>query len=488
MHDHATLDPSDWREFRELSHQMLDTLLDDLQSLREQLAWREAPESDRVAVANEILPIKGQGEAVVFEQFVESVMPYTNGNRHPRFLGWVQGSGFPYAVMADMLASGINPHMAGLNQMPAVVEQKVIDWLKELMGFPASASGLLLSGGSMANFTGLAVARQAKAGFDVRREGLQGEHPQLVIYGSRETHGWANKAANMLGFGASGFRQIECNEDYTINLSALRAAVSQDVREGRKPIAVLASAGTVNTGAIDDMDALADFCEEQDLWLHVDGAFGALVAFSPKLRHLVKGMERADSLAFDLHKWTCLPFEIACVLIRDEAAHLAAFASQASYLGITERGVIAGGLPFADRGIELTRSFKALKAWMSFKAYGIERFAAMIEKNVSQARYLESLVEREPKLELLAPVSLNVVCFRFNPGGLAAGALNDLNLEIMLRLQERGIAIPSHTILNGRFALRPCMVNHRTEMSDMDALVEAVLEIGAELVPTPISQ
>ncbi|HWD39507.1 MAG TPA: pyridoxal-dependent decarboxylase, partial [Fimbriimonas sp.] len=248
--------------------------------------------------------------------------------------------------------------------------------------------------------------------------------------------------------------------------------------KGNRPAVILGTAGTVNTGATDDLNALADIAAEEDLWLHIDGAFGALAAISPNLSQTVRGMERADSLAFDLHKWMYLPFEIACLLVRDGDVHRAAFTQSASYIAPSERGVIAGGLPFADLGIELTRGFKALKAWMCLKSYGFDKMAALIDQNVEQARLLASLVEAHPELELMAPVPLNVVCFRYKA---PQDGVDRFNEEILYLIQERGIAVPSSTILNGAYCLRACFVNHRTKMEDVPDLVRAVVEIGREV-------
>lgn len=258
--------------------------------------------------------------------------------------------------------------------------------------------------------------------------------------------------------------------DDRIDLDALRGAIRAE-----RPFAIIGTAGTVNTGAIDDLDAMADIAREEKVWFHVDGAFGALLSLSDTLRPLVKGLERADSVGFDLHKWGYLPFECACVLVRDPALVRATFATSASYLEPTTRGVIAGGLPFAERGIELTRGFKALKVWMSFKAHGTDALARMIEENVDQARYLAERIDAHPRLERLAPVALNVVNFRYAPGDDA------VNEEILLRLQETGVAIPSGTKVAGRYAIRCAITNHRTRREDLDALVDAVAQIGSGL-------
>jgi aromatic-L-amino-acid decarboxylase len=258
--------------------------------------------------------------------------------------------------------------------------------------------------------------------------------------------------------------------------------IVEDRRAGHRPFCVIGTAGTINTGATDDLQALAALCREENLWFHVDGAFGALARLVPSLQPIVAGIELADSIALDLHKWMYLPFEIACVLIRDEEIHRQAFARSASYLAETTRGVIAGGLPFAQKGIELTRGFKALKAWMCLKAYGVNAFAEIIEQNVQQARYLADLITEQADLELLAPVPLNTVCFRYRTNGLSADELNQLNEELLIRVQESGVAVPSSTRISGTFALRVAMVNHRSRREDFDLLVEAVVQQGAQLV------
>ncbi|HCT56116.1 MAG TPA: amino acid decarboxylase [Gemmatimonas aurantiaca] len=488
---HESFDPAtdaDWDALRALGHRMLDELLDAQRALPHSPAWRPLPDAKR-SLFDESGPRTGMGADAVYERFRTHVLPYGNGNWHPRFFGWVQGNGTPLAMLADMLAAGMNPHLAGFNQAPALVEQQVIGWFAEWMGMPG-ASGLFVTGGTMANVHGLAAARFAASrqrDHDVRTSGVQtwpGEtmRAPLVFYGSSETHGWAYKAAEWLGLGRRAFRQVPVTEDFTVRIDALEQLIAEDRAAGLEPFAIVGTAGTVNTGAVDDLQALADVAARESLWFHVDGAFGALLALAPSLRDRLRGMERADSIGFDLHKWGSMPFECACVLVRNADLHEAAFRQQAAYLGPMARGVSAGGQRFNDRGLDLTRGFKALKVWMQLQADGVEKFGRIIEQNVRQVQRLVALIDSHAELERLAPAPLNVVCFRYRPADQSSSdaALDALNTELLQRLQEQGIATPSSTIINGRFALRVAHVNHRTTLQDIDDLAEAVVMIGRE--------
>lgn len=476
-----TLDPEDWEAFRALAHRMVDDMVDQTRGLREQPVWQQPPADVKRAIQHEPLPLDGQSAEQVYADFQKLVQPYTNGNRHPRAWGWVRGNGTPLAAMAEMLSASINAHLGGGEQSPTFVEERCLQWLAEVMGMPASTTGILASGGTMANLLGLAVARSAKAGFDVREEGLAG-NAKLTVYASSETHMWARKAMHVLGMGTRQLREIPADENFQVDIAALRAQLRQDRADGLRPIAVIGNAGTVNSGSVDDLPALAALCREENLWLHVDGAFGALLKLSDRYASLVRGVELADSLAFDLHKWMYLPFEIGCLLVADGEAHRAAFASTASYLEGNARGVLATGLIFSDRGIELTRGFKALKLWMSLKAHGMKAIAAQIEQNMEQAQFLEHRINEEPELELLAPRRMNVVCFRYKGAQLRReDECNALNRELVVRLQESGEFVVSGTDLRGRYAIRIANTNHRSRMQDFEDLVQMTLKLGREL-------
>jgi glutamate/tyrosine decarboxylase-like PLP-dependent enzyme len=289
----------------------------------------------------------------------------------------------------------------------------------------------------------------------------------------------------LLGLGRKALRLIRVKRDLTVDVNEMRRAIREDRRQGNRPFCVVGCAGTVNTGATDPLDDLADLCHEEGLWFHVDGAFGALVALSPELRHIVRGMEKADSLAFDMHKWMYLPYEVGCTLVRDARAHREAFALTPHYLEHTTRGIGGAEMWFSDYGVQLSRGFRALKVWMSIQEHGIEKFGRLVKQNVEQARHLQRLVEASPGLELVADVPLNIVCFRYR-GALADPAeIDTLNKELLLRLHEGGLAAPSYTVIDGKYALRVCITNHRSRREDFDLLVREVVRLGDELQSVP---
>lgn len=476
-----TLDPTSWEEARRLGHAMVDDMIDYLSSVEERPAWRTVPAETRRALAEDA-PYEGVALADVYDAFKQHVLPYPTGNLHPGFFGWVMGNGTVTGMFADMLAAGMNAHGAGYDQSARLVEDQVIRWFAEWLGFPADASGLLVSGGTMANMNALAVARFAKAGFDTRELGVQAaDTPMLTVYGGAETHSWILRGCEFMGLGRQAFRKIPVDANYKIKIDACRTQIIEDIQNGMKPFCIVASAGTVNTGAIDDIAALRNLADEFGLWLHIDGAFGSLAALSEKARPLVQAQASADSIAFDLHKWGYMPYDVGCVLVRDPKTQSNTFAQSPSYLVPMRRGVAVNNTHFADRGIQLSRSFRALKVWMSMKEHGANKLGRIIQQNIDQGRYLADLVEASEDLELMAPQSLNIVCFRYSPANVAEDRLDAINEEILLRIQESGSAVPSNTRIGGKFAIRACITNFRTRQEHLDRLVADVRRIGAQL-------
>ncbi len=486
-----TLDPQGdaaWDEFTEEAHRILDDTLRQLRGLRSAKAWQPMPDATRQALDEAPRPLGERSLGAVYAEVASRILPYTSANRHPRAWGWVRGQGTPVAMLADMVASAANAHVGSGFSAPLHAERTVVRWLAEVLDMQGASgaqapSGLLTSGATMANLLGLAVARHAKAPFDVREEGLAGQ-PRMLVYASSETHVWARKAVELLGLGRRSLRLLAADEAGRLDLAALRAQAAEDRAQGHLPFAVIANAGTVNTGAMDDLPGIRAACDEAGLWMHVDGAFGALLKLAPAYRGLVAGLETADSVALDLHKWLSLPFGTGCLLVHNPALHRAAFASEAAYLAQTERGMLAGGLSFSDLGIESSRDFKALRVWMQLSVHGFEKHGSLIAQNMTQAALLASLVDSEPELEMLAPRASNIVCFRYRPlhGAWTEASLGSLNRELVARLQESGTFVVSSTTLTGGvFAVRVAVTNHRSRQGDFVALVRAVLSCGRVL-------
>ena len=466
---------------RALGHQMVDDLIDYWAGIREQKIWRPIPDEVK-EVFDQPIPEQGQSPEEVYREFKQYIFPYNKGNVHPRFFAWIQGTGTPLGTFGDLLASGMNPNTAIGEHSAMYVDRQVVNWCKELMNFPSEASGILVSGGSMANITALTVARNSFGEEKIRQKGLKAASGQLLIYCSVETHSCIQKAAEIIGLGTDAVRKIGVNEHFELDVQLLKAQLEEDLQAGFLPFCLVGTAGTVNTGAIDPMAELLEISRAYGLWFHVDGAYGALGKLDPNYADALRAIEEADSLAFDLHKWLYVPYEVGCTLIRDAKKHRDSFAITPNYLLQEKRGLSGGLDSINNYGFELSRGFKALKVWMSIKEHGRAKYAAMIAQNNRHAAYLAELVEENPYLELTAPLSMSITCFRMIQPGWGEEALQALNKEILLRLQEEGIASPSSTILNGKYTLRIANVNQRTQREDMELLVREVLRIGLQKI------
>jgi glutamate/tyrosine decarboxylase-like PLP-dependent enzyme/glutathione synthase/RimK-type ligase-like ATP-grasp enzyme len=479
-----SLDPDNWADFRLQAHRMLDDMLGAMETIRQRPVWQPIPDEVR-ARFRENLPLKPTALAEVHEEFMTSILPYTSNNAHPGFLGWVQGGGNPVGMLAEMLAASLNANVGGRDQIPLEVEKQVTSWMRTLFGFPDEASGLFVTGTSIANFIAVVVARDARLGCDVRLNGVVGNTQKLTAYASVAVHACVGRALDFAGLGSDALRLIPVDSRHRIDLKSLEEAIVMDRENGFTPFLVVGTAGSVNTGAIDDLMGIAAVCAEHQLWFHVDGAFGAFAMLAPDLAPRLKGIEQADSLAFDFHKWAQVPYDAGFILVRDGALHRAAFASSTAYLTRDERGLSAGSPWPCDLGPDLSRGFRALKTWATLKVYGLDAIGEVISRTCELARYLESCIVTSPELELMAPVELNIVCFRYRfkvPDESTTKEISDqLNRQIVIALQEAGAVAPSTTVIGGQLSIRAAIVNHRTARTEMDTLVHATLAQGREL-------
>lgn len=476
-----SLDPANWDDLKETAHAMLDDMIHFLQTITDQPVWKKPPQ-EVVEQFGKPLPELPQPLREVYEEFRKYILPYGTGNIHPRFWGWVMGTGTVQGMLAEMLASGMNCNVGIGDQSAMYADRQVINWCKQMMNFPAGSSGTLVNGASMANLNALLVARNA-ASRDTRRKGIPAGRARLRMYASTETHSCIQKAAEIMGIGTEGLRKVRVNGEYQMDIQHLQELIEEDRYAGDIPFCVVGNAGTVNTGAIDPLDEIFLVALKHNLWFHIDGAFGALLRLLPEFDDLMKAVSLADSVAFDLHKWMSVPYEAGVVLVRDADQHRATFALQPAYIAHQERGIAGGPELVSNFGIDLSRGFKALKVWMAIKEQGIEKFRNIIRQNLLQASYLGRRIKQDPAMELMAPVSSNIVCFRYNPGGVDNEILNQVNREILMRLQENGIAAPSYTDLGASYCIRAAICNHRSRFEDFDVLVSETKKLGEQLLP-----
>ena len=453
-------------EFRALAHRVVELAARTLEGLPGERAFPRTSGEETAAAFDQPLPRTGLGAAAL--EALEQVIAHSRPPG-PRFFGYVLGSGEPVGAVADLLASVLNQNVTAWRSAPAAVtiERVVVRWLAEAIGCPGF-SGSLTGGGSSANLMGLAMAREA-----VAPANAEGVRPGGTVYASSEVHLSVPRAVALLGLGHRAVRQVPVDEAFRMRIPELERAIREDLAAGCCPIAVVASAGTVNTGAIDPLADVAAVARRHGLWMHVDGAYGALAALA--VPGALAGLELADSISLDAHKWLYQPLDCGCLLYREPVRARAAF----SHAGDYTRSLLQDPVErfaFFDESLELSRRFRALKLWLSLRFHGLQAFADSIRTDLDLARRLAEAIDGRPELERLAPVSLSAVCFRHRGNGSRPDAeLNRLNQELLLRVNRRGRVFLSNATLLGRFALRACFVNHRSAEADVDAVVEEVL-------------
>ncbi|HVH68221.1 MAG TPA: pyridoxal-dependent decarboxylase [Gemmatimonadales bacterium] len=429
-------------------------------------SWRGEPVPERAMPLDRIL-----------DRIEREVVAYPLGVGQRRWWGFINSPPHPMGIAADLIAATLKNNCAGTSQMAVHVELTVMAWLARLVGLPQESGGLLVSGGSMANLVALAACREAKLP-GTRRRGLRTVAPPPTIYASTEAHSCIRRAVEVLGLGSDSLRLVPVDREYRMDVRALREMLVGDRAAGLRPICVVASAGTVNTGVVDPIADVGDAAQEHDCWFHVDGAYGAVGAALPELAPRYRGMERADSVAMDPHKWLYVPYEAGATLVRDPATLRAMFAHRAEYLTLEEQSYLEGAVWLSDMGPQLTREFRALKVWAVMQAVGLERYRELWRNDIAVAREIARRAAQEPRLEVLAPSDLSCFCVRYRP---ARGDANAFNRTLLDRTHRDGRMFISGTTLDGKFALRGCVTNFRSTLADARLGVDIILELGNQL-------
>jgi aromatic-L-amino-acid decarboxylase len=475
-------------EFRNLGHQLVNEIAEFLDGLPQRpVNVDEPPQAIRELLGTDALPESGTSAADLFDGVADLLFDHSLFNGHPRFWGYITSSAAPIGALADLLAAAVNPNVGAyvLSPMASEIEAQTIRWIADLIGYPRTCGGVLVSGGNMANFVCFLAARKAKATWDLKEEGLSTSNPRLIAYVSKETHTWIDKAAELFGLGAKSVRWIETNANQQMDLEALEKQIQVDRAENHLPFLVVGTAGTVSTGVTDPLPEIAAICKKYDLWFHVDGAYGAPAAALPDADTELIGLREADSIALDPHKWLYSPLEAGCALVRDPQHMIDTYSHHPAYYHFdeTEAGAAINYLEF---GLQNSRGFRALKVWLGLRQVGRDGYIQMIGDDIALAKALFSAVSATPELQAVTQ-NLSITTFRFVPRDLPDNLtivepyLNELNEELLNRIQKSGEAFVSNAVIAGKYLLRACIVNFRTTLSDVQALPEIVVRFGKQL-------
>jgi len=476
-------------DFRTLGYRTVDRIAEHLRSIHQNPVTRgESPRVIRQLLGAGPLPHDGEDPFRILEEAADLLMGHSLFNGHPRFFGYITSSAAPIGALADLLAGAINPNVGGwaLSPVASEIEAQTVRWIAEMIGYPADCGGLLVSGGNMANFVCFLSARKAKIGWDIRVSGVAGgQNRKLRVYASKETHTWIQKAADLFGLGTDAIRWIPTDRKLRMDVPFLRKQIENDKVNGDIPIMVVGTAGSVSTGAVDPLPDLAGICREHQLWFHVDGAYGGFAAVLPDASEDLKGLSLADSVAVDPHKWLYAPLEAGCALVRTPAHLTDAFSYHPPYYHFPDD---EGDAPinFHEHGPQNSRGFRALKVWLALKQVGRKGYIQMISEDISLARALFDRVSAYPELQRFT-CELSITTFRFVPPDLKPGGeetekyLNQLNTELLTRLQNGGETFLSNAVIGESFVLRACVVNFRTSLQDIQAVPDIVIRIGKEV-------
>jgi len=476
-------------DFKKAGYKVVDSIASFLDSLPSKpVSLKIKPDEVQKILGIQSLPNKGQSTEIILEQAADLLFKYTTFNGHPKFWGYITSSAAPIGALGDLLAASVNPNVGAwyLSPVATEIEAQTIRWIAEMIGYQTNCGGLMVSGGNMANFIGFLTARKAKAKWDISKVGLAGSNAHsLLVYASKETHTWIQKAVDLFGLGTDSIRWISVDKNQKILIDELETKIKADKENGQHPFMVVGNAGTVSTGAIDPLNKMHEVCKKNDLWLHVDGAYGAFAAALPDAPDDLNALKFADSIALDPHKWLYVPLEAGCILVRNPALLIDAFSYHPAYynfLAEEEDSIIN----YYELGFQNSRGFRALKVWLSLKQAGVDGYKKMISDDINLSKDLYKILDSNPFIEILSQ-NLSITTFRFMPPDIDAKSnkvnsyLNDLNKKLLHQLNDGGEAFISNAVIDEKFALRACIVNFRTTFKDIKVLPELVTEIGREI-------
>lgn len=471
-------------EFKKIGYQLVDKIADFLDSIAEKPVTKgESPMELRKIIDNVSLPEIGLPASEVISKTSDLLMGHSLLNGHPKFMGYITSSPAPIGMFADLLAASVNPNVGAqiLSPIATEIEKQTVKWLSEFIGLPSNYGGILVSGGNMANFTAFLAARTSKAPKGIKENGLGSIANEMVLYCSKATHTWVEKAAVLFGHGSKAIRWIPTDDDHRMNTSVLQQSISDDLTEGKKPFLVIGNAGDVSMGKVDNLSELAAICKSYDLWFHIDGAYGIPAAALPRLDNLFKGIQEADSIALDPHKWLYAPLEAGCTLMKNPQHLIDTYSSHPVYYNFSMNDVEQPPMNFYEYGFQNSRGFRALKVWMALQQVGKNGYVRLISEDIDLSQLLFEKAKQHPELEAVTQ-SLSITTLRYVPLYFGNEAyLNELNEKLVNKLQQGGEVFLSNAVVDDKFCLRTCIVNFRTSRIDIEEIVEIIVREGRKL-------
>lgn len=478
-------------DFRKIGYSLVNTISDFFESVENgPVTTGETPGQIQAILGKNVLPEEGTPASELFDKTTDLLFGHSLFNGHPRFFGYITSSPAPIGALADLLAAAVNPNVGAnvLSPMATAIEKQTVKWLAELIGLPETYGGVLVSGGNMANLTAFLAARTAKASGNLKEDGLANMDSEMVFYCSKATHTWIEKAAVLFGHGTKAIRWIPTDADNKMNVESLIKTINEDKRSGKKPFLVVANAGDVSTGVVDNLSEIAAICKAHNLWFHIDGAYGVPAAVVPKYKTLFEGIKEADSIALDPHKWLYAPLEAGCTLVKNQQHLIDTYSAHPVYYNF-DSTVDEPTTNFYEYGFQNSRGFRALKVWMALQQIGKNGYIRSINDDIELSQLLFALADKHPELEAVSQ-NLSITTLRYVPVDYGGGKkenvdyLNELNEKLLNQLQQQGEVFLSNAVIGNKYCLRACIVNFRTSENDIHEVIKIIVREGRKVSET----